>query len=185
MSVEFISFADDCRIYARLELEGRRLTDALNDASEVRLTGVLMESLEDGHAVELTELVVTRDDLYAVVGTGGRGAANRRIRTRAHPVEMKLGGYLVSGNIHTRPGSDPLAGVLRRAPMVPLTDARIHFSRDGEPQSCEFDALIVNRDHVEWIRPMESRVTPLPEMPGIFPEQGPTLAKDFTGSLSD
>ncbi len=119
MSVEFVGFADDCRIYARLELEGRRLTDILNEAAEVQLTGVLMESLEDGHAVELTELAVTRDDLYAVVGTGGRGAANRRIRTRAHPVEMKLGGYLVSGNIHTRPGSDPLAGVLRRAPMVP------------------------------------------------------------------
>ncbi len=32
---------------------------------------------------------------------------------------------------------------------------------------------------------MASGVTPLPDMPGIIPEQGPTLAKDFTGSLSD
>ena len=46
-------------------------------------------------------------------------------------VEVELGPSRVTGAVHGRPASDPLAAVFQRAAWVPLTDATIAY-RSGE-----------------------------------------------------
>jgi|SRR5579884_4033948 len=183
-SIEVTGFAADCRIYGRLTLTAERLTDLLNGQDPIVLQHVLLESLEDGHLVELPELTVHREDLYAVVGSGPRGSSHRRVRTRPYPVELALGPYLVTGQLHALPGANPVVAMLRRGPFVPLTNAAIAFVQAGEQRSDVVDTLLVHRLLVDWVRPARESPVVLPVVePPLEPASGPTLAKDFTGSL--
>src|SRR5450759_4012779 len=65
-TVEFTAYSGDCRASGWISLDGNRLTDMLNAHDEFELVDVLMESLSDGHVIEVHELVVGRDELYAV-----------------------------------------------------------------------------------------------------------------------
>ena len=52
--VEFLAFAEDCTITAKVTMFGDRLTDFLNGQERFRLHQVAFESLEDGHVVPST-----------------------------------------------------------------------------------------------------------------------------------
>jgi hypothetical protein len=180
--VEFVAYADDCRLFGHLRLSGDRLTDMLNDYEEYILVDVLLESLADGRVLETPEVVVARDDLYAVEATGPRGNGGRRLRTRQHPIGLKLGPYLAQGYFHALPGVDPLAAVRRRAPMLPLTHAWIGYASGGTKRLREATTLVVNRELTDWIVPASDEgEVEFPDVP-VAKEQGPLL-KDFTGAL--
>jgi hypothetical protein len=180
--VEFVAYADDCRLFGHLRLAGDRLTDMLNEYEEYILVDVLAESLLDGRVVETPEVLVARDDLYAVEATGPRGNGGRRLRTRQHQIGLKLGPYLAQGYLHALPGVDPLASVRRRAPMVPLTHAWIGYASAGTKRLREATTLVVNREQTDWIVPAsEESEVEFPDVP-VATEQGPLL-KDFTGQL--
>lgn len=151
-SIEFIGFSGDCLVSGQLELRADRLSDELNAAESVSLRAVRLESLWDGHVVEMPELTIEQADLFAVLATGPRGDANRRIKTRQIRMQLSLGPYVVLGNLHTYPGTDPMISVMRRSPMVPLTNATIAFAREGTVVAQDAEALMVNRNLADTIR---------------------------------
>jgi len=81
--LDFEAYAADCRLFGHLEPGDGRLTDLLNATAELRLEDVCLESLEDGHVVEIPEIVVSIGELCAVVASGPRGDIGRRLRTHA------------------------------------------------------------------------------------------------------
>lgn len=153
--VELEAYAADCRVHGHLEIGPGRLTDVLNAAAEVSIRDVRLESLSDGHVVEMPELTAGRDELYAVRGAGPRGELARRIRTHVTRVRVELGPYHVEGALHGYPAGDPLGMVLRRPSWVPLTDAVIEYTAGGEPVKDEFDTLLVNRDLATSMRALD------------------------------
>jgi len=151
--VHLTVFADDSVASGSLALTADRVTDLMNDRAEFEFVDTFLQSLDDGHELLVKSIVVTREEIFAVAVAGPRGDPTRRTRTRPIPVELRVGRYDVSGNIHVIPGTDPLIGFRRRRPMVPLTEATIEFdSPDGRTLS-RFGTLLVNRDLTDWIAP--------------------------------
>jgi hypothetical protein len=151
--IEFMGFSGDCIVYGRMTLTADRLTDELNAAESFRLEGVTLEDIGDGHAIVLPELVVDQADLFAAIATGPRGNESRRVRTRTVRMQLSLGPFMVLGNLHTQPGADPLTSVMRRSPMIPLTNATIAFAREGFVIARDAETLLVNRNLADQIRP--------------------------------
>ena len=125
--VDLVAYADDCTLSGRLRLRADRLTDMLNDHEELHLVDVLGQSVADGEAVEVREVVVPRDELLLIHATGPRGDQTRRTRTRQTHVAITVDRYQVRGQLHAAPFIDALAGLHRRGPMVPVTDAVIDY----------------------------------------------------------
>jgi hypothetical protein len=170
--IDFEGYAGDCRIHARLEIGTNRLTDVLNSTSELRIVDARLESLADGHGVELPELVLEHDELCAVVAAGPRGDAARRLRTRATRVVIELDPYRIEGNIHGTPASDPIGLVLRRAAWIPLTDVTIGYTFAGEAVREAIETLLVNRVKAASIRSVTEE---MPLLPGETPRARPPV----------
>lgn len=179
--VEFVAYAEDCRLSGRIRLETDRLSDMLNLHDEYELRDVLAESLATGEGVEAREIVLSRDDLLLVHATGPRGDQARRQRTRPHPVAIQIGPYHVRGYLHAFPGADPILAMRRRKPMVPLTDAWIEHSWPGGRQRIRVGTVVINRELVDWVVPALDDEVEMPDLP-LKADKGP-LVKDFTGSL--
>jgi hypothetical protein len=162
--VDFLAFAEDCTITAKVTMFGDRLTDFLNGQSRFRLHTVSFESLDDGHVVEVDSVSLERSDLLAVVGTGPRGAVDQRVDLAIARMELKVGPYLVLGNLHLAPGVDPEDRVRKREAMVPLTNATIAYSAGGAVIARDVGTVIVNRALVEWIAPTADEATVFPEV---------------------
>jgi hypothetical protein len=157
------AYAADCRLFfGRIDLGDGRLTDRLNATPELRIEDARLESLDDGHVVETPELTVATDELCAVVASGPRGEAARRVRTHATRVAVDLGPYRVVGLVHGTPASDPLATALRRAAWLPVTDATVTYRRGPDSVSDEVATLLVNRTLASSIRAVEEASVVLP-----------------------
>jgi hypothetical protein len=183
---ELNAFAADCRLMGEVALGEGRLTDLLNELEDVRIVDAHLESLDDGHVATLDVLVVSRDELFAVVAGEPRGSADRRLHTHASKVVAQLGPYHVAGSIHGTAASNPLAGVLRRAPWVPLTDAVITYRRGAREVSERFETLLINRSVASSIRAAIDEATPyLPWEAPQAPLAKSTGALDLTSSVHD
>ncbi len=176
--MELTVYADDSVAFGRIALAADRVTDLLNDGIEFEFADTYLQSLDDSHGVLLRTIIVAREEIFAVAVAGPRGDPARRTRTRPIPVELRLGRYDVSGNIHVVPGTDPIIGFRRRRVMVPLTEATISFDAPGGRTISRFGTIVVNRDLTDWIAPASrSDIRP----PELVPElAGSGLAKDFT-----
>lgn len=179
--IEFVAYGEDCILSGVLQMAADRLTDMLNEHDEYLLVNVLVEGLAGDGAVEVTEVIVRRDELFLVHAAGPRGNQERRHRTRSHPVAIQLGPYHVRGYLHVLPGADPIQAIRRRKPMVPLTDAWIEFPPATGRQRLRLGTVMVNRQQVDWIVPAIDEEVELPDLPPSG-EKGPLL-KDFTGAL--
>ena len=179
--VEFAGYAEDCRVFGFLRLDSDRLTDTLNAHDAYVLADAIAIGLEDGRSIEVGEMTVYRDELLAVRAAGPRGNSGRRSRVRPFPVTMQTGPYTVHGYVHTLPGADPLLGVRRRRPMIPITEAWIEYASADEHQRGRVGTLIVNRELLDWMALSDDEEVRLPELP---PELDPgPLVKDFTGYI--
>ena len=154
MGIEFSGYAGDCRIYGRVASLGERLSDLLNGGDRVVVRDARLVSLADGHTFEMTECTVEMHELFAAVGHGPRGMRNQRVRTDQHRIRLGVGPYLVLGDLHAKPDADPIADVLRRESMVPLTNATITYQFNGRPEAEDVGTIIVNRLLTEWIAPV-------------------------------
>jgi hypothetical protein len=164
--------------FGHVALTAHRVTDLMNESTEFEFVDTFLQSLDDSHGLVVRTVTVSRDEVFAVAVAGPRGDPARRTRTRPIPVELRVGRYDVSGNLHIVPGTDPIIGFRRRPVMVPLTEATIEFdSADGRRIS-RFGTILVNRDRTNWIGPAtRSDIRP----PDLIPERdGMGLAKDFT-----
>jgi hypothetical protein len=178
--IEAVAYAEDCILSGHVRLTAERLSDVLNDHDEYEIVDALVENLAGGHALEIRNTLVHRDELLLVQASGPRGNPQRRQRTRQHAITLKSGPYEVRGYIHVIPGSDPIASFRRRKPMVALTDAVITYAVDSVRQERRAAVVIVNRECVDWVAESEVEEVRLFDFPVDM--SGP-LIKDFTGEL--
>jgi hypothetical protein len=80
-------------------------------------------------------------------------------------MQLKVGPYLVAGHLHMLPGVDPLAGFVRRGRFVALTEITIGYQAARESILRDVDAIVVNRDLVEWIQPAANESISFPNIP--------------------
>jgi hypothetical protein len=163
--VEFVAFAAHGRLSGRIRLDGARLTDMLNAHEAFELESVLATRLPEGHSRVLRRVALRRDELYLVHAGGPRGDRARRTRTVARAVTVKAGPYLVTGDVHTAPGLDPLLHFRRRLPMVPLTEAVVQYSNSRGLTEEAVDTVVVNRDLADWVRRSEVVGVVAPQRP--------------------
>jgi hypothetical protein len=182
--LEFLGFAADCRIVARLTLIDERLSDMLNAQARFRLFDVTLVSLADGHEVTLPELRIDREELLAVVASGPRGIRDRRVRTEQVRMQLGLGPFTVLGQLHLPPGNDPVRSVLQRGPMMPLTNATLAYVEAGTLHALDTPAIVVNRQRADWIQPTADEAMHFPDVPIVEPFHGRGRAKDFTGATA-
>jgi len=184
--VEIRAYAADCRIAGRMVLEADRLTDLLNGTQELVIREVRLESLEDGHMVEVTEITVSRDELLAVVAPEPpRGNPSRRLRTHSTPVEADAGPYHVRGWIHGTAAADPLGAVVRRLAWLPLTDATVRYRIGGEEATEDVGILVVNRALMGSMQSVEEEPVLLPWERARAAPSVRQRTMDLTGSLRD
>jgi hypothetical protein len=181
--IEFVAYGEDCILSGMVRMEADRLTDMLNDHDEYLLVDVLVEGLTEERAVEVTEVLVRRDELLLVHAAGPRGNQDRRHRTRSHPVAIQAGPYHLRGYLHALPGADPVQSIRRRKTMVPLTDAWIEYPSVAGRQRRRVGTVVVNREQIDWIVPAVDDEVEMPDLP-LSADKG-VLVKDFTGALFD
>ena len=165
MQVRFVGYAGDCRVSGVLALTAERLTETLNAAEQVELHDAVLESLDDGRRVAVDLVALRRDELYAVEAAGPSGG--RRLQTTRHRMQVQLGPYGVLGELHALPGVAPLASIVHRGAMVPLTRATIAYVSGGQLQMHDAGTLLVNRDLADWIEAAEDEAMLFPGVPTI------------------
>jgi hypothetical protein len=179
--VELVVYAEDCILAGQVRLTADRLSDMLNDGETFELTaGVRVDDLAGGEVWEVPFVEVNRDDILLVHAGGPRGDPGRRHRTRQHPIVAKAGPYQVSGYVHSLPGTDAIASLRHRKPMVALTDVVIDYTVQSKPQQRRAGVLILNRALTDWIVEGHDAEVVMPDIPA---ETGGRLTKDFTGEL--
>ncbi len=179
--VEFAAYAEDCRVFGFVRLPSGRMSETLNDASDYLVSDVMVVRLDDGLAIQAVDTVVKRDEVLAIRAAGSRGDPARRTRRRPYPVTLKTGPYLIHGYLHELPGADPLQGIRRRKPMVPLTEAWIEYRTADQNHRARVGTILVNHELWDWIRLSRDEEVALPGLPA---EMKPDpRAKDMTGHI--
>ncbi|MGD0863866.1 MAG: hypothetical protein ABSA21_14100 [Candidatus Limnocylindrales bacterium] len=160
--VEIDAYAADCRVYGQVEFGQGRVSDQLNRTSELLIRDARLEGLADGHVVAMPELTIARNELCAVVVSGPRGDAARRLHTQTTRVEVEVGPYRIEGRVHGTSTSEPLGWVLRQAAWVALTEARVTYRCGAGDVSEEMATLLVNRHLMRSFRAVEEAGLDLP-----------------------
>jgi hypothetical protein len=154
--IDFVGFAEDCRVEGRVDLEDSRLADLLNRRKTITLHDVTLVSTLDGHTQEFDELEISRDELDIVVASGPRGDPERRLATKPNGVTVKLGPYCAEGFMHAPPTANPVRSFDRKPAMVAITDAVLEYDFCSEPVSQWFRTLLVNRELAISLRTLTS-----------------------------
>ena len=178
--VDVVVYAEDCILSAQVALTADRLSDMLNDTGIVELTNVLVEALKDENPFEVRELQVSREEILLVHAGAPRGDPGRRHRTRQHPIVAKAGPYVVRGYLHSLPGTDAIASLRRRKPMIALTDAVIEYTIRSNPHERRAGVLILNQAGTDWVVEGHEAEIVMPEIPV---DTTGSLLKDFTGEI--
>jgi hypothetical protein len=144
--IDFVGFADDCRVEGKVDLEDSRLADLLNSRPSILVHDVTLVSTADGHTQEFEQLEIARDDLDIVVASGPRGDPKRRLATKPNGVAMRLGPYCAEGFMHAPPTANPVRGFSHRPAMVAVTDAVLEYQFCDETKSEWFRTLLINRE---------------------------------------
>lgn len=181
MKVQFVGYATDCIVEGGTELDRDRVSDLRAGCETFVVEDAELHALDESRTLTLPSVDVLRDDLCVVAATGPRGNSTRRLRTRPFPIRARVGPYEVSGYIHAVPTADPVSTALRRQ-IIPMTDGRIAFRRNGQLIERRHDGMLLNRQHIEWLEQASDEDVRLPrtlELPiAIDP-----AARDLTGEL--
>ena len=150
--IDFVGFADDCRVEGKVDLEDARLADLLNRRRSIVVHDVTLVSTLDGHTQEFEKLEIERDELDVVVASGPRGDPKRRLATKPSGVAMRLGPYCAEGFMHGPHTANPGRDINHRPSMVAITDAVLEYQFCHEPVSEWFRTLLVNREMAVSLR---------------------------------
>jgi hypothetical protein len=118
-----------------------------------------------------------------VVATGPRGSQKQRVSLETNRIHISVGPYLILGRVHTKAGTEVVTSVLKRDPMIPLTDATIAYEMAGAIVARDLPTIIVNRLLIDWISPTTEAASLFPDVPIRSPFTA-RLTKDFTGTAS-
>ena len=144
--IDFVGFAEDCRVEGRVDLDDPRLADLLNTRDSITVFDVKLTSTADGHTQEFDKLDINRNELDIVIASGPRGDPKRRLATRPNGVSVKLGPYSAEGFMHAPPTSNPVRSLDRKPAMIAITDAVLEYNFCDEPVSQWFRTILVNRE---------------------------------------
>ena len=150
--IDFVGFADDCRVEGRVDLEDARLADLLNRRDSILVHHAVVVSTVDGHSQEFEQLEIERKELDLVVASGPRGDPSRRLATKPSGVTMKLGPYCAEGFMHAPPTANPIRSIDHGPTMVAITDACLEYMFCDEPVSEWFHTVLANRDLATSLR---------------------------------
>jgi hypothetical protein len=150
MRIGFTALTDDAVLRGELLLVGDRLSDFISQEGPFEIEQVTLEALEDGRLVSTPAATVARSDLIAIGGTGPRGNAARRIRTRPYAARAQAGPYEIVGYLHAPPSAHPLRGVLRR-PILPVTSAVVRYLIGDRHVEQSHEVLLLNPSRMEWL----------------------------------
>ncbi|TMC66350.1 MAG: hypothetical protein E6J17_00495 [Chloroflexi bacterium] len=195
MAIQFIGFTADSRVVGSIPLADDRLSDMLNSVGRVVVRDASTEDIDLGPQ-EDGPVVIPVGELLAVVGTGRRGIESRRRRTLVRHIQIGLGRYVVSGNIHVSPevhaaslNGDLDALLVGRDLLIALTEASIRYDRGGARHTEEWDTLLINRVRALWIKALdEDDGDDEDDEEAGDEEEGPVktrYVKDFTGSVAE
>jgi hypothetical protein len=154
-SVDFVGFAEDCRVEGKIDLRELRLADLLNRQETITVRECVVTSTEDGHAQSFDELEIARDELDIVVASGPRGDPSRRLATRPSGVAMQLGPYSAAGFMHGPPSANPVRGFYNRPVMIALTDAILEYQFCREAVEERFGTVLINRHRADSLHLLE------------------------------
>ncbi len=154
--IEFVGFAEDCRVEGKLDLDDARLADLLNSHKSITVRAVTLVSTLDGHTQAFDSLEINRDELDIVIASGPRGDPKRRLATKPNGVAMKLGPYSAEGFMHAPPTANPVRGINNRPAMVALTDVVLEYQFCEESVSTWYRTVLVNRDLAVSLRAVTS-----------------------------
>jgi len=161
----FVAYGVDCVLRGTIARGTSRLTDLLNDQEQLELADVRVAAFGSADEITVASVTVPRDEVLLVHASDARGDAQRRRRTTQHPIAMQVGPYHVRAYLHALPGTEPVASFLHRQSMVPLTDAWIEFMDGNVRRRDRVDALIVNRQQVDWIIHATGNEVEMPDLP--------------------
>jgi hypothetical protein len=142
------------RLTGWIATEGQRTSDWLNALEEVPIHGLVdaeaaLPSIAD--ATNGPPALVRRADIIWVVPPPLPPNRHLRLHRRRLLVHLELDEHRISGQVHVRPGADPVDQVLRGTrDLVPLTEAQVVSKADPE-QGMLVPVLIVNRRHVRHV----------------------------------
>lgn len=179
--IDFRGYSGDCLIRGSLEVPADiRLTDYLNTAETYQVHSASLFALEDGREVPAGDQELAAEDLWAVEPTDTTMRADLHVPTRAVAVQIDLPPYEIRGVLHGVNTGDPVAGVSRRRKLIPITDATIKFTYNGEQITRETAVLIINRDRASSLRRVAHEKSRLDDVP--LPPVDPR-AQDLTGKI--
>lgn len=148
-----MAWAGDCVVRGSVDIGDGRLSDQVNELDLLTFFDATLESLDDGHRVQVGELEVERRELHLIEVNGRRGDPIRRLRTVEDPVALRVGPFVVTGNLHRPPSAPPLAALTRWARFVPVTNAMIEVG-DTTAEPVHQDVILVNRERISASRPL-------------------------------
>ncbi len=165
--IVFSAWAEDCRLYGSLALDGDRLSDMLNLYDEFVLVSVHAQDHNGGPVSEISELAISRDEILLVEASPPRGHPQRRRHMQPVPMSVQLGDFALRGDVHVSPGADPMVALSRRAPMVPLTRAQLTYRGALQRLSDSADATVLfNRQRATSIEVGNRRLPKLHDLTG-------------------
>jgi hypothetical protein len=149
---QLVAWAADCVVRGGVDLGDGRLSDQVNELEVLTFLEATVRALDDGREISLEELEVERRELHLIEVQGHRGDPDRRLRTVEERVRVEVGPFIVTGNLHRPPNTQPMAALSRWARFVPMTDAVVVVtgSADGQHE----DVLLVNRERIGKTEPV-------------------------------
>ncbi len=166
-------YTADARIVGWIATNGRRVTDLLNDETELRLwrpsPGPLEEPMASGaeseHPTPTARPNVDPDtsgEWHALLGDQvilamppeWRASRQLRLHRKLRRVALSAGPFSVTGNLHLPPAAEVGADYVRLSPrFLPLTES--YILHNGEPPfEHVVSVVIVNTAHVTQIHPL-------------------------------
>jgi hypothetical protein len=147
--VEFVGFAEGCRVRGKVDLEDSRLADLLNRRDSIVINDATVTSTGDGRRRRFRHLEIGRGELDIIVASGPRGDPRRRRATRSDCVAVRLGTYSAEGFLHA---PSTASSVDELPPMLALTDAVLEYSYRDRHVSEWFRTLLINRETAATLR---------------------------------
>jgi hypothetical protein len=115
-----------------MDLADGRVTDALASSAEILFHDVELQALDDGRFLAADS--ACRRLGRAMRCRGGRpsGRPVPSVRTIEQTLSAEIGPYRITAEVHTMPTADLLTSIIRRGPILAMTDALIEVRLAGE-----------------------------------------------------
>ncbi len=175
MGEQLVAWAGDCMVRGVVELGDGRLSDQANELDVMTFYAATLRALDDGHEVAVDQLEVERSELHVIEVQGRRGDPVRRRRTIVERVTVDVGPFVVTGNLHRPPSTQPLAALSSWARFVPMTDALVGLRERDDQVARDVVLVQVAREVVLVNRELISKAVPLSEIP-VYSNEPPLPA---------